>query len=44
MKITKTTKPQNNKQIKEYKKHALIEIIKFVTKQNAICGGITLQF
>lgn len=44
MKITKQAKPQNNKQIKEYKKHALLEIIKFVTKQNAICGGITLQF
>lgn len=44
MKITKITKPQNNKQVKEYKKHALTEIIKFVTKQNAIYGGITLQF
>lgn len=44
MKITKITKRQNNEQAKEYKKHALIEIIKFVTKQNAICGGITLQF
>lgn len=44
MKTKKITKPQNNKQAKEYKKHALTEIIKFVTKQNAICGGITLQF
>lgn len=44
MKTKKITKRQNDKQVNEYKKHALIEIIKFVTKQNAICGGITLQF
>lgn len=44
MKTKKITKRQNSKQAKEYKKHALIEIIKFVTKQNAIYGGITLQF